>query len=135
MLIKYGLKENTSLVNVDILANPGCNEKVRKQIALCLLKNLEAMRRQGVEIRDEWIKPENLSFKIPQKILDTLGIIRPERKNSSENQTRSPPSLNSKIINHKKNDSKSRNAVNDRSLRAGVSGSMNLQNMSYQDAS
>ena len=135
MLIKYGLKENTSLVNVDILANPGCNEKVRKQIALCLLKNLEVMRRQGVEIRDEWIKPENLSFKIPQKILDTLGIIRPERKNSSENQTRSQPSQNSKIINHKKNDSKSRNNANDRSLRVGVSGSMNLQNMSYQDAS
>ena len=45
VLIKYGLKENTSIVNVDIFGNPGCTEKVRKQIALCLLKNLEVMKR------------------------------------------------------------------------------------------
>lgn len=65
VLVKYGLKENTSLVNVDIIGNPGCTEKIRKQVALCLLKNLELIKRQGIEIKDEWIKPENLAFKIP----------------------------------------------------------------------
>jgi hypothetical protein len=65
VLVKYGLKENTSLVNVDILGNPGCNQKTRKQIALCLLKNLEIIKRSGIELKEEWIKPENLTFKIP----------------------------------------------------------------------
>ena len=113
ILIKLGLKENTSLVNVDIIGNPGCNEKTRKQIALCLLKNLELIRRSGIEIKDEWIKPENLAFKIPQRILDTLGIVKPERNPSlSESFSRSPSQKihQSKTVIHRKSNSKSRNS-------------------------
>jgi hypothetical protein len=72
--IKYALKENNALVNFEVGDNPGCNEKYKKQIALCLLRNLEVMKRNNVEIRDDWIKPENLTFRIPIRILESLGI-------------------------------------------------------------
>jgi hypothetical protein len=34
------------------------------------------MRKQGVEIRDEWMRPETLTFKIPSRILEGLGILK-----------------------------------------------------------
>lgn len=133
VLVKYGLKENTSLVNVDIIGNPGCNEKIRKQVALCLLKNLEIVKRSGIEVKDEWIKVENLTFKIPQKILDTLGIVKPPPAGDksisfsvADSFSRSPPQKvqysyhNSKTIS-KKSDSKTRNVTGDKGLRKGGS--------------
>lgn len=67
--IKHSLKENTSLVSFVASRNPGFTEKIKKQIALCLLKNIDNFRTTGVEIKDEWIKQENLTFKIPDRIL------------------------------------------------------------------
>ena len=45
--------------------NPGLTDKLKKQIALCLLKNIDGLKKNGVEVKDEWIKHENMSFKIP----------------------------------------------------------------------
>ena len=73
-LVKNSLKENHSLVSLSVSKNPGLSEKTRKQIALYLLKNIESFKQSGVEIKEEWIKQGDLSFKIPQRILDTLGI-------------------------------------------------------------
>lgn len=73
-LVKSSLKENQSLVSFTVVKNPGLTEKTRKQIALYLLKNIEAFRQGGVEIKEEWIKHSDLAFKIPQRILDNLGI-------------------------------------------------------------
>lgn len=75
-VIKLSLTENSSLVAFDARGNPGCNEKSRKQIALCLLKNIEQMKKKNIEIREEWIKQECLTFKIPTRILEGLGIQR-----------------------------------------------------------
>lgn len=38
-----------------------------------MLKNIENFRTSGVEIKDEWIKQENLTFKIPERILQNMG--------------------------------------------------------------
>jgi hypothetical protein len=74
ILVKSALRENTSLICFDARYNPGCNEKLRKQIALCLLRNIETLRNKNVEIKDEWMRPEVLTFKIPTRILEELGI-------------------------------------------------------------
>ena len=73
-LIKYSLIENTTLVSLSAMGNPGLIDKFKKKIAMCLLKNIESAKNQGVEIKPEWIKSENLTFKVPQRILDSLGI-------------------------------------------------------------
>jgi hypothetical protein len=73
-LIKNSIKENHTLVSFSVLKNPGLTDKFRKQIALFLLKNIEAFKNSGNELKPDWIKPENLTFKIPARILETLGI-------------------------------------------------------------
>jgi hypothetical protein len=35
------------------------------------------MKKQGLEIKDDWIKLDTVTFKIPSRILDGLGIIKP----------------------------------------------------------
>lgn len=41
LIVKLALMENTSLIGFDARLNPGCNEKVERQISLCMLKNIE----------------------------------------------------------------------------------------------
>lgn len=43
-LVKNSLRENHSLVSLSVGKNPGLSEKTRKQIALCLLKNIESFK-------------------------------------------------------------------------------------------
>ena len=40
-IIKLALMENNSIVAFDARLNPGCSEKVERQLALCMLKNIE----------------------------------------------------------------------------------------------
>lgn len=74
VLVKQSLTENRSIVCLSLWKNPGFSEKLRRQVALCLLRNIEACRQSGVELKDEWIKPENLTIKVPQRIMEQLGI-------------------------------------------------------------
>lgn len=57
---------------------------MKKKIALCLLKNIEYIRNQGIDIKPEWIKKESIMFKIPKRIMDTLGIMQ-NAKNNKKN--------------------------------------------------
>jgi len=43
-----------------------------------LLKNIESLKSKGVEPNPEWIRGEVLSFKIPLRVLEELGIQRPD---------------------------------------------------------
>lgn len=45
------------------------------------------MKRDGVEVRNEWIRPEVLTFKIPSRILEVLGISQLSQKKPSLNHT------------------------------------------------
>ena len=73
--LKHSLQENNSLISFVASKNPGLNDKMKKKIALCLLKNIEYIRNQGIDIKPEWIKKESIMFKIPKRIMDTLSIM------------------------------------------------------------
>jgi hypothetical protein len=45
-------------------------------VALCLLKNIETMKKSNIEIKEEWLKQDLITFKIPSRILEGLGISR-----------------------------------------------------------
>jgi len=42
------LKVNRCLINFDLRKNPGFVEGVQKQVALCLLRNLEKIKQEGI---------------------------------------------------------------------------------------
>lgn len=51
---------------------------------MCLLKNIEILKKSGNLIKEEWIKPDILTFQIPNKILDALGLSKVNFKNTSD---------------------------------------------------
>jgi Ran GTPase-activating protein (RanGAP) involved in mRNA processing and transport len=57
------LRQNKTLTNVDLRENPGFNKKVRKLTALCLLRNIDIMKRQALPsyaIGKNWLNPDVL---------------------------------------------------------------------------
>ena len=79
-IIKLALMENSSIVAFDARLNPGCSEKVERQLALCMLKNIEKTKEKGLPISPEFLKPELYSFHIPSHILKGLGLLAPGEK-------------------------------------------------------
>ena len=61
-IIKLALMENSSIVAFDARLNPGCSEKVERQFALCMLKNIEKIKEKGLEISPAFLKPDLYSF-------------------------------------------------------------------------
>ena len=47
-IIKQALMENSSIVAFDARLNPGVTEKVERQLALCMLKNIEKIKEKGL---------------------------------------------------------------------------------------
>ena len=45
------------------------------------------MKKKGIEIKEEWIRPEVITFKIPNTILENLGIPKPLSKSGTFNNT------------------------------------------------
>jgi len=50
VLLKLGLLENNSVICFDARLNPGFTPKLKKQFAICMLKNIEKLRNKGLEI-------------------------------------------------------------------------------------
>lgn len=48
------------------------------------------MRKKKIDIQEEWLRPEVLTFKIPTRILQGLGIERANTKIDSSMYTNSP---------------------------------------------
>lgn len=48
LIIKLSLMENNSIIAFDARLNPGCSEKVERQLALCMLKNIEKTKEKGL---------------------------------------------------------------------------------------
>jgi len=61
-IIKHALMDNNSILTFDSRLNPGCSEKVERQFALCMLKNIEKTKGKGLPISPEFLKPELYSF-------------------------------------------------------------------------
>ena len=64
-IVKLALMDNTSLIGFDARLNPGCNEKLERQISLCMLKNIERSISKGLEINEKFLKPHLYSFGVP----------------------------------------------------------------------
>ena len=73
-IVKLALMDNTSLMGFDARLNPGCNEKVERQISLCMLKNIERQISKGLEINPKYLHPHLYSFGIPMNITKGLGL-------------------------------------------------------------
>ena len=74
-LINLALKDNTSLVSLDIRFNQGASPSILKQVALCMLKNISDHRTKKLYLKDKWIKPEVFKHHhIPHVIFDRLRI-------------------------------------------------------------
>ena len=50
LIVKLALMENNSIVAFDARLNPGCTEKVERQLALCMLKNIEKLKAKGITL-------------------------------------------------------------------------------------
>lgn len=87
-IVKLSLIDNNSLIAFDARLNPGCTEKAQRQIALCLLKNIEKMRQKGVPIKKEWIRWDLVSVGIPPAILRQLRIRDPKNAHKRRKSTR-----------------------------------------------
>ena len=87
LIIKMALMENTSLIGFDARLNPGCTEKVERQISLCMLKNLERQLQKGLEVNKKFLHPRLYSFGIPQSITKALGL---RHMHDKKRKSRSP---------------------------------------------
>jgi len=70
--------ENHTVISFDARLNPGCVPKIRRQLALCMLKNIEKLRSKGLSIKKELLMPELYSYQIPPAILKGLGLKGPD---------------------------------------------------------
>ena len=52
------LKGNQSLTNLDLRFNPGYSIKIKQIVALCLLKNIDKIKRsREIHIKKKWLNP------------------------------------------------------------------------------
>ena len=66
--------ENSSIVAFDARLNPGCSEKIQRQLSLCMLKNIEKHKEKGLSINTDYMMPDLYSFQIPAHIIRGLGL-------------------------------------------------------------
>lgn len=62
LIIKLALLENQSVLAFDARLNPGCTEKIQRQFALVMLKNIERMRARGVTIKKDYLRFDLYSY-------------------------------------------------------------------------
>ena len=74
-LVAQSLRENTSLVSVDVRFNPGASQSILKQVALCMLKNISVHRKKFFTLKDSWVSPKVIQhYEIPEKIYEGLNL-------------------------------------------------------------
>lgn len=77
IILKLGIVKNQTVVGIDVRLNEGITPKIKNQLAVCMLKNIEIMKAKGFSIKKEWLVPELYSFQIPPAILKGLGFKDP----------------------------------------------------------
>jgi hypothetical protein len=75
------LKVNKTLTNLDLRENPGYTTKVRKLVALCLLRNLERLKKSSMHTEKNWINTQillpveaSLAVAMDPHMIDTVNI-------------------------------------------------------------
>lgn len=77
------MKDNHTLTNIDLRENPGFSSRMHRDLALCLLRNIQDLKDKGeleienpentshdddsVEVRSKFVKPQVLTIEIPKK--------------------------------------------------------------------
>ena len=54
------MRENLSVVNANLAGNIGFTKDIKRQLALCLLKNLEVYKATGQAIKKAWLDTSQL---------------------------------------------------------------------------
>ena len=74
-LVGQKLRENTSLISLNVKYNSGTTMPILKQIALCMLKNIQIHRKKKLPIRTKWLNMMVLKQpEIPSKVYEQLNI-------------------------------------------------------------
>jgi hypothetical protein len=75
------LKQNKTLTNFDLRENVGYTTKVKKLVALCLLRNLDRLKKSGLQTHKSWINPQVLlpvetaiSLAMDPRMIETANI-------------------------------------------------------------
>lgn len=126
-IVKLALMENSSLIGFDARLNPGCTEKIERQLALCMLKNIEKQQSKGLEINPKYLHPELYSFGIPMAITKGLGLrhVNEKKKRKSRSPAAKHPSSQSIPLNA----SHGQSAISSGAYEAYNSGQINLENL------
>jgi hypothetical protein len=56
------LQANESLVNIDFRNNDGFDQNTRYKLSLIMMRNIDALKNQGLEIPGSWLNKEVLMF-------------------------------------------------------------------------
>jgi hypothetical protein len=110
-IIKLALMENSSMIAFDARLNPGCSEKVERQLSLCMLKNIEKSKEKGLEIVPHFLKPDLYSFQIPSHILKGLNLLAPGEKAPKRGTSRLSKRMGSIASGDKTNASRRENSA------------------------
>ena len=123
--------ENTSLIGFDARLNPGCSEKVERQLSLCMLKNIEKQQSKGLEINRKYLHPHLYSFGIPMSITKGLGLRHiNEKKRKSRSPHKKMPSQQSIPMNASQGHG---SMISSGAYEAYNSGQINLENIAITD--
>ena len=63
------------MLSIDLRFNTGTTPKIEKKVVLCMLKNIQIMRKKKLIIKPEWLKMEVIKHEeIPTRIYKILKI-------------------------------------------------------------
>ncbi|TNV72545.1 hypothetical protein FGO68_gene15821 [Halteria grandinella] len=75
------LKQNKTLTNLDLRENTGYTNKAKKLVALCLLRNLDRLKKTGLPTHKSWINPQvllpvetTLQIAMDPRMIETANI-------------------------------------------------------------
>ena len=128
LILKNAFMENNSIMAFDIRLNPGCSEKVQRQFALCMLKNIEKVKQKGIEINPNHLKPELYSYDIPAYILKALKLPRPGEKMIRPG-SRARSTANTKSVGRQSQRDDNASAMGNSAFDAYNSGQINLDGL------
>jgi len=66
------LRQNKSMISVEIKGNPGFRTKLHQLFALELLNKLDIVKKQGVHVKKQWIKRSVYHVTIPRKMMSKI---------------------------------------------------------------
>ena len=90
-LVGPKLRENTSILSLDVRFNQGTTSQLLKQVSLLMLKNIQIHRKKKIPILDGWVSSVVLQHpEIPSKIYEGLNLFSSPSKKAPFDQIDQP---------------------------------------------